>query len=194
VTARLVDRPGDFLVKADLAMRIALGAGPLRTLVAQYLSDSVLRRQVPYHALMNDLLKLDVVRRVRAGVLRTRQPFQLYVDFDAGTGQVTLTSVPLRKPGNPVTGRARRRDVDRAAGPTQLEDALKRGRVKLIVWDHSASSLEIVYAAGGRKWITLGIGPGGIHRFEMLARLAKHDPARMASVLIPILAGEAVRR
>jgi hypothetical protein len=193
VTTRLLEHPGDVLVKTYVATRIGLGVGPLRTLVAQYLSDSELRRQMPYHALMNDLLKLDLIRRVRAGILRTRQSFELSVEFDAGTGQVTLTSTPRRKPAN-VVGESPPRGGEPGVRSVELEDALKRGLVKLIVWDHSASSLEIVYAPLGRRWITVGIGTGGIHRFEMLARLAERDPARMASVLIPMLAGEPVRR
>jgi hypothetical protein len=70
---------------------------------------------------------------------------------------------------------------------------VKRNLVKRIVWDHSALSLEIVYAPLGQKPITVGIGTGGIHRFDALVQLAQHDPALMTSALLPILLGESVR-
>ena len=190
VIDRLIDNPNDFFVKAYTSTRIGLGVAPLRALVAQYLTDPRLRRQASCDGLMNDLLKLDIVRRVRLGILRARQPFQLSVDFDAGAGLVMLTSTPLGD-RNEVAGEGGSRSA--AGGSvvrTRLEEALQRGLVKLIVWDHSALSLEIVYAPIGQKWITVGIGRGGIHRFDVLVQLAQHHPAATTPVLMPILVGE----
>jgi Glycosyl transferases group 1 len=190
VIDRLIDNPNDFFVKAYTSTRIGLGVGPLRALVTQYLKDPQLRRHASYDSMLNDLLKLDIIRRVRLGILRARQPFQLSVDFDAGAGLVMLTSTPVGA-GDDVAGEGRSRStVGDSVLRTGLEEVLQRGLVKLIVWDHSALSLEIVYAPLGRKWITVGIGRGGIHRFDVLVQLARHYPAETTPVLMPILLGE----
>jgi hypothetical protein len=191
---RLIDNPGDFVRKAYVSARIGLGTAPLRTLIGRYLGDPTIRRQIRYHDLMNDLVKLDVIRRVRGGTLRARQPFHVTVGFDAEAGLLMLTSIaPRTSEDGAVNGDARAQS-DGVLEPAQLEEALKHGRVKVIVWDHSALSLEIVYAPLGRKWITVGIGTGGVHRFDALIRLARHDAAWMTSVLMPILRGEPLGR
>jgi hypothetical protein len=193
VMTRLIENPGDFFMKAYVSTRIGLSIAPLRTLVGQYLRNPRIRRQVRYHDLMNDLLKLDIIRRVRRGVLNARQPFQLSVAFDAEAGLVMLTSMALRQSADAVGESESRPENGGAIVPTELEKALKRGLVKRIVWDHSALSLEIVYAPVGQKSITVGIGTGGIHRFDALVQLAQHDPAQMTSALMPILLGEPFR-
>ena len=193
VVDRFIDNPNDFFVKAYISTRIGFGSAPLRTLVGQYLRDPQLRRRVPCADLMNDLLKLDIIRRVRRGVLRARQPFQLSVDFDAGAGLVMLTSRPLPNREEVAGETAARSAGGVPVAPAQLAEALRRGLVKLIVWDHSALSLEIVYAPLGRRWITVGIGRGGIHRFDVLVQLAQHHPTQTTSLLMPILVGESGR-
>ena len=142
---------------------------------------------------MNDLLKLDIIRRVRRGVLQARQPFQLSVDFDAGAGLVMLTSRPLPNREEVAGETAARSAGGVPVAPAQLAEALRRGLVKLIVWDHSALSLEIVYAPLGRRWITVGIGRGGIHRFDVLVHFAQRHPTQTTSLLMPILVGESGR-
>ena len=58
-----------------------------------------------------------------------------------------------------------------------------------MLWDHSALSLQIVYAPFGREWVTVGLGTGGIHRFGALIELARRHPEEAAPILVPILAG-----
>jgi hypothetical protein len=193
VMARLIESPGDFFRKAYVSTRLGLSIAPLRTLMGRYLRDPHIRRQVRYHDLMNDLLKLDIIRRARRGTLKARQPFQLSMDFDAETGLVILRSMALGKSEDMLRASESRPERGGAIGSAQLEEAVKRGLVKLIVWDHSALSLEIVYAPVGQKPITVGIGTGGVHRFNALAQLAQHDPAQMASALTPILLGEPIK-
>ena len=193
VMTRFVESPGDFFRKAYISTRLGLSIAPLRTLVGQYLMDPRIRREVRYHDLMNDLLKLDIVRRVRRGNLKARQPFHLSVDFDVETGVIMLTSIALSRSGDIVVDRESRAKGGSAIVPTQLEEVLKRGLVKRFVWDHSAMSLEIVYAPVGQKSITVGIGTGGIHRFDALVQLARHHPAQMTAALMPILRGESLQ-
>jgi len=50
-------------------------------------------------------------------------------------------------------------------------------------------SLQIVYVPTGSRWITVGLGMGGIHRFDALVQLAQRHPETCAAILIPILAG-----
>ena len=181
VVSRLIENPGDFFVKAYVATKIGLRVPALRVLMRKYLMDEPLRRQIAYHELMNDLLKLDIVRRARTHTLRARLPFRVSVGFDAGSGVVTLTSSRLSEE-DPETGR-------NGSVPPGLPEALRGGRVQLMIWDHSALSLQIVYAPFGREWVTVGLGVGGIHRFGALIELARRHPEEAAPILVPILAG-----
>jgi hypothetical protein len=109
------------------------------------------------------------------------------MDFDPETGLVVLRSMARLRPEDTGGGGESRPEGSEAMGPTHFEEALKRGLVKLIVWDHSALSLEVVYAAAGHKTITVGIGTGGIHRFDALAQLAELAPAQVTPALMSIL-------
>jgi Glycosyl transferases group 1 len=181
VFSRLIENPGNFFTKAYLGARIALVVPALRALVRRYVTDRSLRREIAYHELMNDLVKLDVIRRARGGTLRARQPFEVTVGFHPESGVLMLTSVPP-SPGDVET-------IGTGRAPSGLLEALREGRVTLIIWDHSAFSLQIVYAPIGSEWVTIGVGMGGIHRFETLTRLARRHPEAAASILVPLLAG-----
>src|SRR5262249_56009885 len=103
----LIEEPGDFFRKAYVSTRLGLGIAPLRALVRQYLGNPGIRRRVRYDDLMNDLLKLDIVRRARRGILKAHQPFLLSVDFDAEAGMIVLTSRALRQPDHAAVGESR---------------------------------------------------------------------------------------
>ncbi len=191
VLARLVQNPGDFFAKGFVSTRIGWGAPNLRKLVMQYLRDRVLRRAVGYHELMNDLVKLDVVRQARTGVLKARQPFRVLVRFDPATGALTVMSEPggnsppglhtEEMSGNPATDF---RGV--------LLEAFRARQIKVIAWDHSALGLQVVYQPSGSKWVTIGVGAGGVYRFDALAELARRHPDEVAGILVAMLAGDSV--
>jgi hypothetical protein len=186
---RLVQNPGDFFSKGLVSTRITWGARNLRKLVMRYLRDRALRRSVPYHQLMNDLVKLDVVRQARTGVLRSRQPFRVSVSFEREAGALTIASgwdprspAGLHAGGSSVGPAADLRGV--------LMEAFRAREIKAMVWDHSALGLQIVYQPSGSKWVTIGLGAGGVYRFDALAELARRYPDEVAGILVPILMGD----
>jgi len=130
---------------------------------------------------MKDLLKLDIVRLAQTRILMTRQPFTMSLAFDAESGVVTLTSSGLSGENTET--------MRNGWAPPGLHEALRGGRVKLIIWDHCVLSRQIVYVPFGRGWVTVGLGMGGVHRFDALTELARRHPEEAASILVPILAG-----
>jgi len=180
--SRLIENPGNFFVKGYVAWRVGLTVRPFRKILSCYLLHREARGQFRLHEAINDLLKFDIVRQARAGTLRARQPFRVSTDFDPEGGVLTLTSRPVD-------------DEDEKKGgdslPRALPDALRDGRVKLIVWDHSALGLQIVYATSRCKWLTVGLGSGGVHRFEALSELARSFPEQTCPALLSVLRGAA---
>src|SRR5438445_8762927 len=88
--------------------------------------------------------------------------------FDAESGVVTLTSSGLSG--------EKTETMRNGSAPPGLHEALRGGRVKLIIWDHCVLSRQIVYVPFGRGWVTVGLGMGGVHRFDALTELARRHP------------------
>ncbi len=191
VLARLAQNPGDFFAKGLVATKIGWGNRDLRKLVIHYLRDSALWKMVGYHELMNDLVKLDVVRRARTGVLRSRLPFRVSVSLDGATDALKMTSESDSCMPAGLAG-----EGGRAAAATGLErgllEAFRTQRIKAMVWDHSALGLQITYQPLGGKWVTIGLGTGGIYRFDALVELARRHPEAVGGILVRMLAGDVV--
>lgn len=169
VLSRLIQNPMNFAVKAATTWWVALTTRPLRSLLVV---SARLRRaghHVPVVALLDDLRKLDVIRRAQAGVLRTRQPFSLCLDFDGVSRTLVLTSVVEFVP------------------PPSAELPDEGGQVNLLVWDHSALGHQVVYSLGRRHWLTASVGPGGVHRFDAVSQLLRLQPDEVWPVLRRVL-------
>jgi hypothetical protein len=130
------------------------------------------------------LRKLDVIHRARAGILHTRQPFQVHGRFDDTTGVLTLTS-----------------NIE--PGDSPAEDLpLRPDRVTLLIWDHSMLGHQVSYVVGRGRWLTASIGPGGVHRFDAIAELLRLRPADvwpslsslLGSAAAPLVNGRSPRR
>jgi hypothetical protein len=128
-----------------------------------------------------DLLKLEIVRRARKGNLQAREPFFIRGKFDLSSGALTLSSVPVR------VG-AREGNGDQSM--SDLSVALRRGAVTSIVWDHSALGWQVDWEVRRSQWLTVFVGVGGVHRFDVVVELVQSRPERVAGILASILGGE----
>ena len=158
----------------------AMGTYPLRGLFFQWLVDRKIRRRITYEGLMTDLVKLEIIRQARRGMLRTQEPFFIRSEFDPVTGVLRLTSMPARglaledKRGRPVL---------------DLSVSIRPGTVTSLVWDHSALGWQVVLERRRSDRLTIFVGVGGVHRFDALLELARSRPDRVAGIVASVLRG-----
>ena len=181
--SRLVQNPKNFVVKTIVIGAVVLATPPLRTLFRHFAIARARGGRVALFDVLDDLRKLWIVHRIGTGRLIARQPFELAMRFDAGSGTLTLSSFTS------ATGDSRRSDWPDIAA------ALVTGKLGRLVWDHSALGHQIVYVVGRRggprrtrrRWITAGLGPGGVHRFDAVTELYRREPSAAASALVALL-------
>jgi hypothetical protein len=178
--SRLIHNPAGIVRKGLAAWRLLRRDRGLRGILAAYRRQPGLRRTVSVPALLDDLLRLDLIRAAGQGTLRTRQSFTVGWEYDAA--EAALAVVSTRGPG---TGPA-------SAGPTlpaEALDALAQGRVRALVWDHTAVAPQVVCRVGRSRWLTFTLGPGGVYRFRALERLYQADARVVGGALVAILGG-----
>ncbi len=177
VIPRFIENPGSFLFMSHWACRITLTFRPLRKILLHYLRHREVHGQVGLRELMRDLVRLDILRQARAGILRTDPQFRVSVGFDPENGVLMFTSRSVN-------------EAEENGLPSALSGALRDGRVKVIIWDHSGLGLGIVYGTTRSKSPTVGLGSGGVHRFEALTELARRLPEQMCPILLKIFRGD----
>jgi glycosyl transferase family 1 len=186
--SRLIHNPAGIVRKGLAAWCLLRRDRGLRDLLAVYRRQPGLRRAVRLHALLDDLLRLDLILAARRGAIRSRQPFTVEWEFDPVEG--ALVAVSTRAPadgGGPAT-----RAEPAVAGPAlapQALDALAQGRVRALVWDHAAVAQQVVCRAGRSRWLTFTLGAGGVYRFRALEQLYQADVRAVGDALIVALGG-----
>ena len=95
--------------------------------------------------------------------------------------------------GAPPGGRPATRETSMSTEPAQALqgalDALANGRVRALVWDHTAVAQQIVCRAGRSRWLTFTLGPGGVYRFRALEQLYQADVRAVGDALVATLGG-----
>jgi hypothetical protein len=186
--SRLIHNPAGILRKGLAAWRLLRRDRGLRGILAAYRRQPGLRRTVSVHALLDDLLRLDLIRAARQGTLRTRQSFTVGWEYDvAAAALVAVSARGLIGADDtaPGTGPA-------SAGstlPAEALDALAQGRVRALVWDHTAVAPQVVCRAGRSRWLTYTLGQGGIYRFRALEKLYQADAGVVGGALVAMLGG-----
>jgi hypothetical protein len=173
---RLVDDPSNFVTKFALGTRRILADASLRRILTAYRRCPDVRRALPLHVLVNDIVKIDIVARALRGDLCSEPSFGIGLHYDTNARILTISSVPAS--GDEVLRM-----------PDGLETALRAGAVRVVLWDHSTFPQEIVYRPDPRRARTavVGIGTGGLYRFETLAMLCQQQPAVVAPALLSLL-------
>ena len=172
--SRLIHNPAGIVRKGLATWRLLRRDRGLRGILTAYRRRPDLRRTVSLHALLDDLLRLDLIRAARQGSLRTRQSFTVGWEYDVAAAALVAVS---------TRGRA-------SAGstlPAEAIDALAQGRVRALVWDHAAVASQVVCRAGRSRWLTFTLGQGGVYRFLALERLYQADVRVVGGVLVAML-------
>jgi glycosyl transferase family 1 len=186
--SRLIHNPAGIVRKGLAAWRLLRRDRGLRAILAMYRRQPGLRSAVRLHALLDDLLRLDLIRAARRGTLRSRQPFTVDWEYDAAAG--ALVAVSARGPvggGGPAAG-AEPAAVGPALTP-EAREALAQGWVRALVWDHAAVGPQVVCRAGRSRWLTFTLGPGGVYRFRALEQLYQADARAVGDALVVALGG-----
>jgi hypothetical protein len=178
--SRLLQDPGRFMRMSRTAARVIVGTPHLRTLLRSYLREGGRRAGVPASRLVEDLVKIDIVRRARSGILRARPSFVVEIAFEAEGGTLILTSRATPETSAPAPPRV----------PVEIERALREGRVERITWSHVAVGDGVVYELQPGRWLHLGLGRVGVHHFDALATVCRSAPSTAAPTLLAILGGE----
>lgn len=163
--ARFTANPEHFLARAAFVWRLALATPIWRRVLGAYLCNHRRFRRVKLHHLLDDIHKLEIVRRARAGTLRSRQPFDVILEFDPGAQVLALTSVRPEESAR----------QDRHS-PPEIRALLEGAQVPCLIWDHSAFSLEVVHSPRGRRWLSVFLGATGVHRFDAITALTRSSP------------------
>ena len=186
--SRLIHNPAGIARKGLAVWRLLRRDRGLRYILAVYRRQPGLRRAVRLHAVLDDLLRLDLVLAARRGTLRSRQPFTVEWEFDPVEGALVAVSARAPAGGGGPAARAE----PNLAGPVlvpQALDALAQRRVRALVWDHAAVAQQVVCQVGRSRWLTFTLGPGGVYRFRALEQLYQADMRAVGDALIVALGG-----
>jgi hypothetical protein len=174
VASRLIHNPGGIARKARAAWRLLRRDRHLRRILTVYRRRSDVRRRLRAHALLDDLLRLDLVRAARQGTLGSSQAFTVAWEYDAAAA--ALVAVSRRGAGAHGTPPA-----------PEAVDALRQGRIRALVWDHADVAPQVVCRTGRSHWLTFTLGPGGVYRFRALEQLYHADVPAVGETLMAIV-------
>ena len=175
LASRLIHHPAGIVGKALAVWRLFREEPRWRRLLISCLWRRGARPAPPAYALLDDLLRLDLICAARQGTLGTSQSFT--VDWEYETAANVLLAVSRRgagAPGTVLTGEA--------------VAALREGGIRALVWDHAAVAPQVVCRAGRFRWLTFTLGSGGVYRFRALEQLYRADAQAIGDALVGILA------
>jgi hypothetical protein len=145
---------------------IAARCRSARRLLLRYRSDRLLRADVDVERLLGDVLRLGMLERAAAGAATFGWTCTLSA---TDATRLVLTS------GDPSTRSAT------CAGSLAA--------VRTVEWDHSSRGTEAPFRLAAGPEVHVWVGPGGRHEFPTLGSIAARDPAGLAAILSPLLAG-----
>ena len=159
-------RVGTMLYTLTFALRTTLADKQLRHI---YLKGS--RSGMSRDRLLEELLKLSLLRRAVRGELRTLDGFTVTSEFDQANGSLRFVSRP-DPCVQPIDERSR-----------ALRVALLSGAVKVIEWDHSAVGVMVRLLS---PRLDLHIGRDGHMNFDLVAEIGRRKPALLERALAPM--------
>jgi Glycosyl transferases group 1 len=160
-------RMGAMLNTWTFALRTTLADRQLRQM---YLEGS--RSGMSRDRLLEELLKLSLLRRAARGELRALDKFTVTSEFDEANGSLRFVSRP-----DPCV-----QPIGEPSGT--LRSALVAGAVRAIEWDHSAVG-ETVRLRKPR--VDLRIGQDGHKNFDLVAQIGRRKPALLERALAPVI-------
>jgi hypothetical protein len=158
---------GSILTKGTFALRVTLADAQLRGLYREGRRSGMSR-----DGLLEELLKLSLVRRAARGELRTLDSFKVTSAFKADDGSLRLVSM----------SNAGEHLVDESSG--LVREALRAGAVKSIEWDHSAVGATVRLS---KPRMEVAIGKDGHKHFDLISEIGRRKPALLAQALAPTI-------
>jgi hypothetical protein len=187
-----VARLGVLIVKAMISLRIGLGYRETRTLLIRWLTCRRARTSVPPRALLKDVLRLGILRRVRGRMGTGREPFWVSVQFE--NSGIEFLSHSGASENSQSSGLPRRVGRPRADGTeAHAKVAMQSGRFAM-VWNHMALGPNVPYPVTASMVLLFSMGQHGVHEFQALREIAKYEPEAAWAAIAPLLPEEAQRR
>ena len=156
-------RLGPTVAKGFYAWRITMADPALRRIYREGR-----RGGMPRLGLLDELLKLHVVRQAASGRLAAENTFSVSVAFDPLPGVLQLISTP---------------DGAEAAGESSPEmptEAQLAGSLKVILWDHSRIGNSVRLT---KPRIEVGVGHDGRKSFPLVADIVRRRPELLGKAL-----------
>jgi hypothetical protein len=167
------------LIKAALTLILLVQTEGGWKLLRSYVASAELRKAVPFHALLRDILKLAVLGQILSGQRTAKKPFTVSVRVNAEQGRIVFESSPDEQ--------ALDQDRNNVSNATwqALASVVRERRARLVVWDHSVLGGNVRYALGCSIGLTVCVGDS--HHFHNLVELAQRDPETACAVMASIL-------
>jgi len=173
------------IVKAMIFLRIGLGYRETRALLIQWLTCPRARTCVRPRALLKDVLRLGILRRIRGGMSTGREPFWVSVRFE-NTG-IEFLSHSAASEGDQSSDLPERAGRPRADGTaSRAKVAIQSGRFA-IVWNHGALGPNVPYPMTASRVLLFSMGQHGVHEFPALREIGKHEPEAAWAAIAPLL-------
>ncbi len=159
--ARLLRHPLWYSTRSYLALRTIARHPEYRGLLMRYAVDRGMRRTVRVDAMLEDLLKMDLLKRACAN------PNGFHVQLQGNAGQWVYVSSPGAKNGS---------------RPPAVGDA-QRNPVKRVAWDHSAVGRSLTMPMRLGRTLPVYLGTEGLYEFTALTTLSASYPEMIARML-----------
>lgn len=179
--------PAAFL-KGCIALKLLVSTCGGRKILFEYLVNRDYRSSGRLGQLLRDVLKLAIVGKAQTGVRTAHGRFYVLVRFDRDTGQLLFVSRQVTRRDS--DGFERPPSTGNEGGPeacwSELESAVREGRLQAIVWNHSELGGRINYNLNNLmpfRGLSVGVGEYDLHRFHALEELAQRFPKQTWDLL-----------
>jgi hypothetical protein len=168
---RVARHPRQYAAKGYVALRATFRSRDRAGLLFRSL---LARPGTGPEAVLQEMLRIDILCRARLGQLTAGQPFQTWPHLHPN-GVLELRSAPFGEP-----------DAD-CAEVTQVMRALEDGEVTSVIWNHSRVAGNVYHAVSRKHYVTLGLGADGNYEFRLIQQLLKSDREKAIRIIRPIL-------
>jgi len=160
---RFLRHPIWYSTRSYVALRTIARHHPYRSLFLRYVVDRRMRRSAQVDVLLEDLLKMDLLKRACA----SPNGFHVNLQVSADSGQWSYVSTNGPRSGT-------------LAG---IQAQLPPQEVNRLSWDHSAIGNSVVIPTRFGKPVTVYLGEDGIYEFKALTGLHASSPEIVARIL-----------
>jgi hypothetical protein len=158
---RLARDPMGYMARVWVIARVISSSHGYRSVIRRYLIDPRLRSLASIDAVLGDLLRLDVLRRLCAPPNR----LNVHLHRDLDNGQWSYIS------------------AHHDSCPSDQHENVSVEAPLRVTWDHSAVSNSLLIPVGSGPALKVSLGVAGVYEFGAMQRIAQLEPTLVRSIL-----------